>query len=339
MINEIRLKSAGQSLSSIYFGGGTPSILSANEVESIMTAIREGFETKGLREVTFEVNPEDVNQGYLKELQELGITRLSVGIQSFDHKDLEVMNRAHNVEQAHQALEDIGKTGFASWTMDLIYGLPWAPGDRFSTNLQLAKKYEAPHLSCYALTVEPKTALAHQIAKGIQKNVDDALAFDDFSFLQSWAKGNGFDHYEISNLARPGHKAVHNSNYWTGDTYIGIGPSAHGFDGVKRTWNVANNIKYIKALSEGVIPEEFEVLSASEIYNEWVMTGLRLNSGLDANILSTFPDKIQLHFLKELEQKIDHGILLALNGKYILANDQRFFADGHASDLFYIDEG
>jgi oxygen-independent coproporphyrinogen-3 oxidase len=338
MVKEIRMKANDQALTSIYFGGGTPSVLSAKEVASLMAVIRDSFRLEDMREVTFEVNPEDVNQEYLQSLKELGITRLSVGIQSFDQKDLESMNRAHNAQQAHQALEDIGKIGFNTWTMDLIYGLPWAPADRFSSNLDLALKYQAPHLSCYALTVEPKTALAYQIEKGIQKNVDDNLAFEDFSLLQSWAKSNDFEHYEISNLARPGHKAVHNSNYWSGENYIGIGPSAHGFDGVKRTWNVANNIKYIKSLTEGRVPEEHEVLTESERYNEWVMTGLRLNSGLEAKTLATFHKNIQQHFIREVGRKMDHGILIAINGRYMLATNQRFFADGHAADLFYIDE-
>ena len=235
-------------------------------------------------------------------------------------------------------LEEALKVGFDSLSIDLIYGIPWSPPGRFQQNLDFVKSYNIPHFSPYALTVEEKTALAHLIKTGQQKKIDNNTAFEDFQTLQNWARTYGYIHYEISNLCKPNSQSQHNSSYWSGLSYIGFGPSAHSFDGKMRSWNIANNIKYIKSLSRGERPSAEETITEKDHYNEWIMTGLRLHSGIKIMDLDSFNSKIQAHFFHEIKEKVSHGILLEENGHLSLNENQRFFADGHASDLFYVND-
>lgn len=323
---------------SVYFGGGTPSLLSQEDIRNLLGALRKRFDLSGVQEVTFEANPEDLTPEYCAMLAEEGIDRLSIGIQSFFTNDLEAMNRVHNDQQAHAAIENAIQAGITNLNIDLIYGLPWSPEDRFEKNLSILSEKEVQHLSAYALTVEERTALAHQIKKGTQKNVNEDHAHRDFVLLQAWARENGFEHYEISNLSRPGHRAVHNSSYWTNAPYLGFGPAAHSFTGDRRSWNVSNNAGYIRALQVGEQPSETEILSKPDQYNEMVMTGLRTSRGVSLDRVKKLGDQFLEHLLHEARRKIDAGLLTEEKGHLILVRDQWFFADGHAADLFFISD-
>jgi len=338
IILEIQLRAGKEKIQTIYFGGGTPSVLSLDQMRKIMSELHDNFDTSALNEVTFEVNPEDINTAYLKGLKQIGINRLSIGVQSFFDEDLIPMNRIHNATEARQSIEMVKAELFDSITIDLIYGIPWAAPDHFQKNLDLLVQYDLPHLSAYALTVEPKTALAHQIQKGKQVPVDDNQAFEEFQYLQAWAAEQNYEHYEISNLCQPNKRSLHNSNYWKGIPYLGFGPAAHSYDGKDRSWNISNNKKYIDQISNQIIPSEKESLSSVDRYNEWIMTGLRHIEGIAVDDVKNFNSSIQEVFYKEVKEKINQGILKAENGRLILNNDQRFFADGHSSDLFYIDK-
>lgn len=335
--NEIVQRADRRSIDSVYFGGGTPSLLTVEELGRIIAEVRTGFDLSGVREFNLELNPEDAEEDYLQGLKDLGVDRLSMGIQSFFDQDLEPMNRVHLAADAYRALEVATKVGFEKLTVDLIYGVPWAGEDHFERNLAEIVRLGIPHLSAYALTVEERTALAYQIAKGKVFPVDDERAFREFSLLQSWAVRQGFEHYEISNLARTGQRAVHNSNYWSEANYLGFGPSAHSFEKGRRSWNVANNVQYIRAISNDILPSEKESLSTTDQYNEWVMTGLRLLDGLAKKDLAQWPEQMQVYFYQEIQPKLATGALVETNTHFRLASDQRFFADGHASDLFYLD--
>lgn len=337
LAKEISIKSnPSLKVSSIYFGGGTPSLLSRMEIEKLLTHLSLHFDVSSVSEITFEANPEDLTIEYTKALANLGIDRLSIGIQSFFAEDLVAMNRVHNNEQAHQSISNAFQAGISKVNVDLIYGLPWSPKSRFEENLDLLTTYPIDHLSAYALTVEPKTALAHQIKKGQQKNADDDHAHHDFSILQSWALDNDFEHYEISNLSKPGCRAVHNSNYWNRVPYHGFGPGAHSYFQGKRSWNIANNLKYISSLQANELPCETEVLAPEDDYNEHVMTGLRLSDGINMDQISNLGQPFVDFLLSEAKSKIQAGILINQNNRLKLVKDQMFFADGHASDLFWI---
>lgn len=333
---EIAMRADRESIHTVYFGGGTPSVLPVEEVQSLMKCLADHFDLSKVQEVTFEVNPEDVTPDYISGLRDAGITRLSVGIQSFFDQDLKPMNRIHLASEALQALEIIMNQNFPSITADLIYGIPWAEEDHFEKNLNRLIEFGIPHISAYALTVEPKTALSYHIKKGISPPVDDEQAFREFLFLQNWAESNNFEHYEISNLCLPGKESIHNSNYWEGASYFGFGPGAHSYNGEKRSWNVSHNKKYIDSLNSDQLPFQEEKLRQVDRYNEWVMTGLRRSVGIEKSKAKIYSQEIQVVFLKEITKKIEQGILLEKQGRLSLSKNQRFFADGHASDIFFI---
>ncbi|MDX1685446.1 MAG: radical SAM family heme chaperone HemW [Saprospiraceae bacterium] len=320
----------------IYFGGGTPSLLTIQEIEGLVKSLSDEFDLSRVTEFTFEANPENITADYLENLKALGINRLSIGIQSFFDRDLKIMNRVHDTKIARTALETALQAGLKSINIDLIYGLPWSTSQNFEKNLEILNGYPVDHLSAYALTIEPRTALSHRIKTGQLQNVNDEMALEDFQILQHWAGSCGFEHYEISNLSLPGHQAVHNSNYWLGNPYLGIGPSAHSYDGKHRYWNVSHNPNYIKTINEGALPNEEETLNDRDVYNESVMLGLRLSKGLSLEKIESVGKKFLDHLLAESQNKIEAGILHIENDHLILAEDQRFFADGHASDLFLV---
>ena len=334
MLQELELQRdylEGAPLESIYLGGGTPSILSAEELQVLFDKIFDLHEVLPKAEITLEANPDDFSESKLAYWQASPINRLSIGIQSFSDEDLRFMNRAHNAVEASQCIELAHQYGFQNLTVDLIYGTPTMNQEQWEANVAQVLAHDVPHLSCYCLTVEPKTALAHFVNTGQAKPVDDELAEQQFIYLMETLKSAGYEHYEISNFARPGHRAVHNSNYWLGKKYLGIGPGAHSFSGESRQWNVANNTKYRKALTEGVIPFEKEILTAVQQYNEYVLTRLRTSWGVVLDDLSAVHQK---YFLKQIQTFVDAGQVEEQNGVYTLNNKGKLLADHIAMDLF-----
>lgn len=277
LIKEIEIRKdelQNQIIETIYFGGGTPSLLTTQEIHSIIDAVYANHTVIEKPEITLEANPDDLLEEKIIELSKSPINRLSIGIQSFFEKDLKLMNRAHNSKEAKKCLE-IATQYFSNISLDLIYGIPDCTHQEWKENIQTALSFEIPHISSYALTVEPKTALDSFIKKGIIKNVDDEKAEEQFNILIDELQKANFVHYETSNFGKQGFFSKNNSSYWLGKPYLGIGPSAHSFDGETRSWNVRNNSKYINTIQQNKLPIEREILSKKDRYNEYIMTGLR----------------------------------------------------------------
>jgi len=322
-------------LQSIYFGGGTPSLLPVNDVERLLDEIRKYFSITNDAEVTLEANPDDLTKEKLTSLRKAGINRLSIGVQSFFDEDLKWMNRAHNKEQAVQSIKDAEEAGFDNITIDLIYGTPVLSTERWEHNLQTAFEMDVQHLSCYSLTVETRTALAHQIATKQVASIDEQKAAEQFLLLMDMTEASGFEQYEISNFARDGRYAVHNSNYWKGEKYLGIGPSSHSYNGVSRQWNIRNNSVYIKTINEGKIPSEREELSEANHFNEYIMTSLRTMWGCDLEKMKgSFGKKRTDKFVSEATVYLNQGLMEQQKEKLILTKKGRLFADKIASELF-----
>lgn len=321
----------GEAVHTIYFGGGTPSLLTLAELTQLLHAVRSHFNADPGAEITLEVNPDDISEQRLKEWRNAGVNRLSIGVQSFFEEELRWMNRAHT---AKQALEQVKKAReyFDNITIDLIYGGPGLSDEQWHQDLEQAKALNIPHLSCYALTVEPQTPLNKMIRAGKVPDVDPDKQSRHFLYLMQWAKENGYEHYEISNFARPGYRSRHNSAYWQGKSYIGLGPSAHSFDGKSRWWNIANNQAYIRSLQDGTIPYEKEELTGVQQLNERIMIALRTAEGLDLSAIP-FLEKTQL--LKAAQRHIDAGHLVAQENNLRLTDGGRLLADGIAADLFF----
>jgi oxygen-independent coproporphyrinogen-3 oxidase len=338
IIKEIELQKdflQGDPIATIYLGGGTPSLLSADECGLILSKIRKEFIVESGAEITLEANPDDVTKEKLLAWEGSGINRLSIGIQSFFEEDLVWMNRAHSQGQAYQCIEDSIKAGFHNMSIDLIYGSPLLTDEQWKKNVDTAINYKIPHLSCYALTVEEKTPLHKQILLNKGVDVDPDKQARHFLLLMQWLKQNGYQHYEVSNFAKPGFRSMHNSSYWQGKKYLGLGPSAHSYDGIRRRWNIANNTKYIEAINEGILEGETEVLTETQKLNEYIMISLRTMEGLDLDKLKTIwgEDKI-----KNMEKKLslfkNNNLLHQKGGIVQLTDDGMLMADGIASDLF-----
>ena len=274
-------------IETIYFGGGTPSLLSAADIDRLIGAVASRFTIRHGAEITMEANPDDLDDAYLKALRSTPVNRFSIGIQSFFEEDLRWMNRAHSAEEAQGAIKRVQDAGYTNITADLIYGYPLLTDAKWQSNIGRLVEMAVPHISAYNMTVEPRTALAAFIRKGQQVPMDDTQGAAQFTQLMDALTTAGFVHYEISNFARPGNEARHNSNYWRGIPYIGLGPSAHSFDGETRQWNVRNNAQYIKAIQAGRVPYEREVLTAADQLNEYIMTSLRTMWGLDLEVVET----------------------------------------------------
>jgi len=321
----------GEAVHTIYFGGGTPSLLTLSELTQLLNAVRGHFNVDPDAEITLEVNPDDISEERLKEWRDAGINRLSIGVQSFFEEELRWMNRAHTAKQAFEQVKK-AREYFNNITIDLIYGGPGLSDDQWHQDLEQAKALNIPHLSCYALTVEPQTPLNKMIRTGKVPDVDPDKQSRHFLYLMQWAKENGYEHYEISNFARPGYRSRHNSAYWQGKSYIGLGPSAHSFDGKSRWWNIANNQAYIRSLQEGIIPFEKEELTGVQQLNERIMIPLRTADGLD---LSNIPSLEKIQLLKAAQRHIDAGHLVAQENNLRLTDEGRLLADGIAADLFF----
>ena len=324
-------------IQTIYFGGGTPSLLTSEELALIFKTIFETYKVSKTAEITLEANPDDLSEEVLKTLDTSPINRLSIGVQSFFEADLKLMNRAHNAEEALRSLQ-LAKQYFENISIDLIYGIPGQSNQQWRQNLDTALELEIPHISSYALTVEPKTALEKFIEKGKVKPVDDETYREQFDMLVNTLTSNGFEHYEFSNYGKPGFHSQNNMAYWLGKPYLGIGPSAHSFDGTSRKWNISNNNLYINAIHEGKIPQQSEELSLSDSYNEYVMTRLRTKFGVSAlDVLEKFGENYRSHFLKESDKFIVDGTLENRDDTYHITSKGKFLSDGIAADLFFID--
>ena len=320
----------------IYFGGGTPSLLTGEELGSVLTAIYSRFNITPGAEITFETNPDDINLEKLMEWKSRGINRLSIGVQSFYDEDLRWMNRAHDAGQAQNSIAQSQSAGFENITIDLIYGTPGLTDQKWKNNVEQAISLGIPHLSCYALTVEPSTALEKMIAlkKSLPVNTDDQAR--QFGILMDALGEAGYEHYEISNFALPGKRSRHNSSYWQRQPYLGLGPSAHSFKGNTRQWNVSNNILYINSLSNNEVPFEFEVLTPVQEMNEIIMTSLRTSEGLDLPALSDrFGSSAVAEVIKSARPYLDRNLVIEKDGHLMLSKEGKLFADGIAAALFF----
>ena len=321
----------------IYFGGGTPSLLMNYELRIMIDRLWDIFDVADNAEISLEANPDDITEDKLMGWKEAGINRLSIGIQSFFEEDLQWMNRAHTAQQAIQSIELAKKNGFANITIDLIYGTPTLTDEKWKQNVATAVSLNIPHMSCYALTVEPKTALAKMIATHQSANVDADKQARHFLLLTQWMREAGFEHYEISNFALPGFRSRHNSSYWQGKQYLGLGPSAHSFNGVSRQWNIANNALYIKSIEAGTLPFEAEVLTETQQLNEYIMTSLRTIEGISLKRVSAkWGDEKLKQLINTAQKHIDRRHLVLVNDVLKLSVDGQFLADGIAADLFTV---
>jgi len=322
-------------VSTIYFGGGTPSLLGPDRINTFIQQAHDLFRVDRTAEVTLEANPDDITAERLADWRSAGVTRISLGTQSFRDDRLTWMGRAHDAQQALKSIDLIARAGFTSWTIDLIYGLPGMTLAEWDEQLTIALDHGLPHLSAYCLTVEARTALAHQVRKGGVHMPDDDAQSAQFDHLMERMERAGLDQYEISNFGRPGHYSRHNTSYWEGTPYLGIGPSAHSFDGRARRWNVANNAVYVKALKEGTTYWESETLTPAQRTNERLMTGLRTTKGVDPAELEV--DALRINS-SAFQQHVSKGHLSVLAGRLVLSRAGRHFADRIASDLFVTDD-
>ncbi|TBX70634.1 radical SAM family heme chaperone HemW [Flavobacterium silvisoli] len=323
-------------IETIYFGGGTPSILAIDDLKFLIAEVFKNYTVIANPEITVEANPDDLTEQRIIELSQIRINRLSIGIQSFFEDDLKLMNRAHNVEEAQKCLE-IATRYFDNITIDLIYGMPNMSQEKWLQNIETALSYNIPHISSYALTVEPKTALHSFIQKGIIPKLDDELAQQHFHLLVDKLEENGFIHYELSNFGKEHYFSKNNSSYWLGKKYMGIGPSAHSYDGKRRGWNVSNNALYLKAIAENNLPMETETLSKTDRYNEYIMTGLRTIWGVSLNRIETeFGEKYLKYLNRQAAKYIEDHLLYIEDNVLRTTRSGKFLSDGIASDLFLL---
>ncbi len=325
----------GETVTTVYFGGGTPSLLEVDDLQRIFFALNDAFPISKDAEISLEANPDDLSAAYLEELKATAVNRLSIGIQSFDDDDLVYLNRVHSGAQAEKSIQLARAAGFEKLTIDLIYGIPTLDDDKWRKNIERFLQTGIHHLSAYALTVEPRTALQTLIGKGKLPGTDENRIARQFEILLEMMENNGFVHYEISNFARPGHYSRHNSIYWMGGHYLGLGPSAHSFNGVSRQWNVSNLTKYLQLETIEKVVEEKEVLTGNQRYNEYVMTSLRTVWGCDLeHIANQFGDGASARTRLEAEKHILKGHMFLDENRLLLSPKGKLFADGIASEFF-----
>jgi len=327
-----------EKVETIYLGGGTPSLLEEVELKQILNSVYANFNINPGAEVTLEANPDDITLDKLRVFREHGVNRLSIGIQSFFDDDLEFMNRAHNSNEAYACLEIATKAGIDNVNIDLIYGTPTLTDEKWLDNLDKVISLGIPHLSAYQLTVEPGTALASHIKKGKIPPLPEENAVRQFELLTQWAEQNGFDHYEISNLSLPGKRSRHNTSYWQGKPYLGVGPAAHSYKDHRRSWNIANNAIYIRKIDAGESAvEAAESLSTDDIYNEYIMTGLRRSEGIDLRNVKQFGDRYTTFFKEGIQTHVQNGDAELINNNiFRLTRSGKIFADRIASDCFAV---
>jgi oxygen-independent coproporphyrinogen-3 oxidase len=322
-------------INTVYFGGGTPSLLEMDECTLLMQAINKNFKLSADAEITLEANPDDITKERLQGWRNIGINRLSIGIQSFFEEELQWMNRAHSALQAHGCIEESLGAGFTNMSIDLIYGSPLLTDEMWRQNVNTAVSYGIRHLSCYALTVEEKTPLHKQIHLHQKKAIDNNKGAHQFLALMQWLKEKGYEHYEVSNFAKPGYRSRHNSSYWRGEKYLGIGPSAHSYSGFTRQWNLANNHQYIASIKNGIVPKEEEHLTNTQKLNEYIMISLRTMEGIDLKKAEKNWGKgIVDDIIKRIKRYADNGLINLENDKVRLTENGMLMADGIAADLF-----
>ena len=333
---QLRKHEISETVETIYFGGGTPSVLTNAEIEFLIQEVYANFKIAENPEITLEANPDDLSEERIIALSKTPINRLSIGVQSFFEADLKLMNRAHNSEEAKKSLE-IAIQYFDNISVDLIYGIPGLTNEMWKQNIETALNFGIPHISSYALTVEPKTALHKLIQTGKIAEPKDEVAQKHFDVLVQTLTNKGFVHYELSNFGKPNYFSKNNSSYWLGKKYLGIGPSAHSFDGKSRSWNIANNSLYLKSILEEKLPLEIEILTVQDRYNEYVMTGLRTIWGVS---LERIEKEFGLEYLSYLLKQADKFLvdeLLSVNDGILTATAKgKFLVDGIASDLFLV---
>lgn len=319
-------------LRTVYFGGGTPSLLPVGQLAQIVKTICNCYDTSALEEVTVEANPEDLTTTYLADLRQLSFfNRISIGVQSFHDDDLRMLNRRHNARQALEALQNAASAGFEHISVDLIYGLPGQSLESWLDNLSRLADLPIGHLSAYALTVEDGTMLQRQIGQGRVWPCDETVQLDHYHALLAWAEQHGFQQYEISNFARPGHRAIHNSRYWNRTPYLGVGAAAHSFDGLHRRWNVANTQRYISSVMAGPIDHEEEELGLKDAYNEYLMTALRTVEGIDKSLVAPpFANRLQ----HDMQRFVAAGLILDTPTHYRPTPEGLLHADGIGAELF-----
>ena len=333
LLKEIELQKdylGNETVETIYFGGGTPSLLDIEDLRLQIETLNQVFNISAGAEITLEANPDDIDKEKLGEWKKTGINRLSIGVQSFFEEDLLWMNRAHNAQQAIDNLQSAIRQ-FDNITIDLIYGHPLLTNEKWEQNVERVISLNIPHISCYALTVEPKTPLHKMINEKKKENIQQEKQAEQFSLLMHWLQDAGYEHYEISNFSKPGFRSRHNSSYWQGKNYLGLGPSAHSFDGKSRQWNISNNTSYIESLLKNQVPFEKEILTPVQRVNEYIMTSLRTAEGLDLSRISVASHQALLDSSRKF---IDAGKLILKKNRLILTNEGKLFADGIAADLF-----
>ncbi|MDP9230621.1 MAG: radical SAM family heme chaperone HemW [Bacteroidota bacterium] len=339
LLSEIELRRSyleNEIIETIYIGGGTPSLIEIKDLRIQIEKIKSIFVVNAQVEITLEANPDDINEEKLQGWKHIGINRLSIGIQSFFQEDLQWMNRAHNACQAHESIELSLKHGFDNITIDLIYGAPLLSDAKWQKNVETAISYNIPHLSCYALTVEPKTPLFKLIRENKTDDVNPDQQANQFLLLMDWLNDAGYEHYEISNFAKAGYRSKHNSSYWQRKKYLGLGPSAHSFNGSSRQWTVSNNNIYIESLSNGIIPFEKEELTPTQQINEYIMTSLRTIEGIDLNYVANTWDVAMSNELEVVSKNfIESKLLRRENNVIKLTRKGKLLADGIAAELFF----
>ena len=339
MTQELLLRKAelpGEPLQSIYFGGGTPSVLQAHEIGVLLANVAKHFPLKDDIEITLEMNPDDNTTDYIKQIKTAGVNRLSVGIQSFFDDDLQQMNRAHSAKEALDLMDEVVEN-YSNFSLDLIYGLPNSTLDDWRRNIELALSYSPPHLSSYALTVEDKTVLAKRVADQSIQLLKEEAVVEQFDYLVEKLEDRGYEHYELSSFSKKGFHSKNNSAYWAGDPYLGIGPSAHSYYQEQRSWNVQNNSQYIKGISSGILPIEREKLSVIDQFNEYIMTGLRTAKGVSLPLIQ---ERFGQRYAKLLETQVEKHLMnqhLFWDGDTLkVTKKAKFLVDGIASDLFLL---
>jgi len=337
IVSEIELKRnylPSNSLSTIYFGGGTPSILTKNQLAKIFDCIHSEYKLEEDCEITLECNPDDLDREKIKELISLGVNRLSIGTQSFDNDVLEMMNRAHNRDEAIKSIQLAKELGIDNITIDLIYGVPTKDLDYWKNQIDIFLELDVPHLSAYCLTIENKTLFGHKHKKGELNLPSDEVALEQFTYLVDRLREKGYEQYEISNFAKEGYISKHNSAYWLGKQYLGIGPSAHSFNGEQRSWNIANNHEYVRQINDGVVPSEIEVLSEKDKVNDYLITRLRTKWGIsEIELTKLFENLSPDAFKKNIETHLKKGNLSQTDTVIRLTEKGKFISDNILSDL------
>ena len=329
-------ESENEIIETIYFGGGTPSVLTLAEINFLIAAVYANYAVAENPEITLEANPDDLSSERIIEWSKSKINRLSIGIQSFFEEDLQLMNRAHNSVEAKKCLEEATQY-FDNISLDLIYGIPGMSNEKWKQNIETALRFGIPHISSYALTVEPKTALNKLIQTGKVAKPNDEVAQEHFAVLVATLEANDFIHYELSNFGKENYFSKNNSAYWLGKKYIGVGPSAHSYNGISRSWNVSNNSIYLKSIRENIVPHEMEILSITDRYNEYIMTGLRTIWGVSLERIGTeFGGEYLNHLNKQTRKFLNDGLLCIENGILKTTPKGKFLTDGIASDLFFL---